>query len=34
MCQDKAQCAGNGLALVKRCNAGLVHPGGSLRASR
>jgi len=33
MCQDKAQRAGNGPSLGKRCNAVLVHPG-SLRASR
>jgi hypothetical protein len=26
MCQDKAQRAGHGPALVKRCNAGLAHP--------
>ena len=27
MCRDKAHRAGNGPALVKRCNAVLVHPG-------
>jgi len=32
--QDKAQCAGNGCSLVKRCNAVMVLSGGSLRASR
>lgn len=34
MCGDKAQRAGNGLTLGKRCNAVPVHPGGSRRASR
>jgi hypothetical protein len=34
MRQDKAQRAGNGPARVKRCNAGMAHPGGSLRARR
>ncbi len=34
MCRDKAQRAGNGPSLGKRCNAVLVHPGDSLRASR
>ncbi len=33
-CQDKAQRAGNGYSLVKRCNAVMAFLGGSLRASR
>ncbi|WP_175452385.1 hypothetical protein [Thiohalomonas denitrificans] len=32
--QDKAQRAGNGYSLVKRCNAVMAFLGGSLRASR
>jgi hypothetical protein len=32
MFRIKAQCAGNGLALFKRCNAEPGHLGGSLRA--
>ncbi|SCZ51863.1 hypothetical protein [Thiohalomonas denitrificans] len=32
--QDKAQCAGNGYSLIKRCNAVMAFLGGSLRASR
>ncbi|SCZ63625.1 hypothetical protein [Thiohalomonas denitrificans] len=32
--QDKAQRAGNGCSLVKRCNAVMAFLGGSLRASR
>jgi hypothetical protein len=38
MVQDKAHCAAvdlmtMGQALFKECNAGLLHQGGSLRAS-
>jgi hypothetical protein len=31
---DKAQPAGNGKVLCKGCNAVVIHPGRSLRASR
>ena len=34
MIQDKAQSAGNGMALFKDCNAVLDHLGSSRRASR